>query len=458
MGSGFGLLALGDLLGRKAFAAPREQLPHHRATARAVIFLYMDGGPSHVDTFDPKPRLNAEDGEPFAMEMERTQFENNGNTLGSPWKFRQYGESGIPVSDLFPYVGQCADDLCVIRSMTSQFSEHTNANYFLHTGHGQAGRPSMGAWASYGLGSESEDLPSFIVLNGDLIPPGGLQCFGSGFLPATHEGSVFQVRGGVANIERMEETASRQRAKLDWIGRMDERFAERSAGDDAVESAIANYELAFRMQSAVPELMEIDGESEETQELYGLDAEDEATRRYGKQCLLARRMVERGVRFIELTCPRVGDNDRWDQHSNLKAHHEANARAVDRPIAGLLRDLKRRGLLDSTLVVWSGEFGRTPFAQGDNGRGPQPVRLLRVARRRRDQGRHRVRRDGRVRLQGGREQDGDPRSPRHDPAPDGHRPQTADLPVRRTRHAPHRRARPRGPRAARLVRTLLEPR
>jgi hypothetical protein len=307
------------------------------------------------------------------MKMEATQFDNNGNTLGSPWKFRRYGQSGLEVSDLFRHTGSCADDLCVVRSMTSPFSEHTNANYFLHTGLGLSGRPSMGAWTSYGLGAVTQELPAFVVLNGGLIPPGGLECFGSGFLPATHQGSIFRPAAeAVANINPAEPGPELQRNKLDLIAQLDAGFAHSLGRDDAVESAIDNYERAYRMQSAVPELMDITGESAETKSLYGLDSDYEPTRTYAMQCLIARRLVERGVRFIELTCPQIGGNDRWDQHSNLLESHETNARAVDQPIAGLLKDLKRRGLLDETLVVWGAEFGRTPFAQGSNGRDHNP--------------------------------------------------------------------------------------
>ena len=373
--AGFGGIALAGLLSDQAFAGSLSRgaaSPHFVPRARNVIFLYMDGGPSQVDTFDPKPRLTKLHGEPFPMKMARTQFNNNGNVLGSPWKFKQYGQSGLWVSDLFPHTATCADDLCVIRSMTSNFSEHTNANYFLHTGLGLAGRPSMGAWASYGLGSENRDLPGFVVLNGGLTPPGGLDCFSNGFLPATHQGSIIQPRGaGVANVQPQENPASRQKRKLAMLRDIDEAYLARAEQDDSIESAIANHELAFRMQWSVPELMEIDGESKVTRQLYGLDAEYEPTRIYGRQCLLARRLVERGVRFVELTCPAVS-GDRWDQHNGLRDGHENNARAVDQPIAGLLKDLKSRGLLDETLVIWAAEFGRTPFAQGSDGRDHNP--------------------------------------------------------------------------------------
>ena len=381
---GFGAMALTALLGDRAFAggaaspvAPLSgplapKVVHFRPRARNVIFLYMDGGPSQVDTLDPKPRLTAVHGQPFKMKMEPTQFNNNGNTLGCPWTFRNYGQSGLPISDLFPHVGTCADDLAVVRSMTSGFSEHTQANYFLHTGSGMQGRPSMGAWVSYGLGSACQNLPGFVVLNGGLIPVGGLDNFNSGFLPATYQGSVFKASPEpVANIRPAEPTPQLQRNKLSLLAKLDAGALERSSGADAVEAAIANYELAFRMQSAVPDLMDVAGETEATKRLYGFDAAYEPTRTYARQCLIARRLIERGVRFIELTCPSVG-GDRWDQHSGLKKGHEDNARAVDQPISGLLKDLKSRGLLDETLVVWAGEFGRTPFAQGSDGRDHNP--------------------------------------------------------------------------------------
>jgi hypothetical protein len=379
-GCGFGAVALAALLAERqlegadsASANPLEpKQPHFGAKAKSVIYLYMDGGPSQVDTFDPKPRLSAEDGRPFALKMEPTQFNNNGNTFGSPWKFQQFGQSGIPVSELFPHVAKHVDKLAVIRSMTSNFSEHTSANYFLHTGTGIQGRPSMGAWLGYGLGSECRDLPGFVVINGGLVPVGGLDNFTSGFLPASYQGSVFTADDPpVANIMRQEKSDQLQRNKLSLLKQLDEQVAERLGRVDAVESAIANYELAYRMQSAVPDLMDINGETEATQRLYGLDAKSKGTASFARQCLLARRMVERGVRFVELTCPNLG-HDRWDQHRDLEKGHTDNAMAVDQPIAGLLADLEQRGLLAETLVVWSGEFGRTPFAQGSNGRDHNP--------------------------------------------------------------------------------------
>jgi hypothetical protein len=377
--SGFGALALSALQTDPLFADKTENLsgpgsaghgPHHEVRAKNVIFLYMDGGPSQVDTFDPKPILDKHDGEDPAQlfNVEPTQFNNNGNLLASPWKFTQYGESGIPVSELFPHVAECVDEMSVVRSMTSGFPEHTFANYFLHTGSALQGRPSMGAWVNYGLGSECRNLPGFVVLNGGLIPPGGLDCFGSGFLPASHQGSVFKPSGtGVANIQPLEANPQKQREKLKLISRLDGLAAAQFGKHDSLESAIRNYELAYAMQMAVPEVMSLTEEPAHLQKMYGMESKYEPTRIYAAQCLIARRMLEQGVRFIELTCPKVG-GDRWDQHSNLKSGHENNARAVDQPIAALLKDLRQRDLLDETLVVWAGEFGRTPFAQGKNGR------------------------------------------------------------------------------------------
>ena len=374
--TGFGSVALAALLPDSAVAASegllRPRPPHFPPRARSVIFLYMDGGVSQVDTFDPKPELDRIHGQPFPQAIRPTQFNNIGRSLASPWKFHRYGECGTPVSDLFPHVARHVDDLTVIRSMVSEFSEHTNANYFLHTGHGQQGRPGMGAWWGYGLGTECQDLPHYVILNGGLIPPGGLDNFGSGFLPAGYQGSVFTGSDPpVANVRRREATAEQQNRKLRLLNQLD-RLSQNHHGPDAqVESAIANYELAARMQLAVPELMDLTDETRSTQEAYGLSAGFRNTQIFGRQCLIARRLVERGVRFIQLTCP-AGNGDRWDQHSNLRDGHEKNARSVDQPIAALLNDLKERGLFETTLVVWTGEFGRTPFAQGTDGRDHNP--------------------------------------------------------------------------------------
>lgn len=372
--NGFGAVALTALLAEESRGGGSLGALHHPARTKNVIFLYMDGGPSQVDTFDYKPLLEKHHGkDPHSVfKVEPTQFNNIGKVMASPWKFKQHGQSGLWVSELFPNVARCADDLCVVRSMVSNFPEHTSANYFLHTGSGFQGRPSMGAWMSYGLGSLNRNLPAFIVLNGGLIPPGGLDCFNSGFLPAAHQGSIFRASDPpVANIRRLEATEQAQKNKLSLLQKLDQTARERTGGADEIESAIVNYETAFRMQAAVPELMDLRGESEATRKLYGLDAAYAHTKTFGAQCLIARRLIERGARFLELTCPNVG-HDRWDQHGGLKKGHEDNCRTVDQPIAGLLKDLKARGLLESTLVIWAGEFGRTPFAQGSDGRDHNP--------------------------------------------------------------------------------------
>jgi hypothetical protein len=372
--NGFGALALSALLNEPAFGAKPQAVgkTHHPAKAKNVIFLFMDGGPSQVDTFDPKPRLDAEHGQPIKMAVPPTQFNNVGKVMKSPWPFKKRGKSGIPVSDLFPHVAECVDDLAIIRSMTSNFSEHTNANYFIHSGHGQQGRPSMGSWVTYGLGSECQELPGFIVLDSGLIPPGGLDCFNSGFLPASFQGSLFQHGPNpVADLQRREASPVMQEKKLALLRKLDQGLLDRLGKEDQLESAIANYELAFRMQTAVPDLLKFEGESKATRDLYGFSDPYQQTQIFAKQCLLARRLIEKGVRFIEVLCPHVGA-DRWDQHGNLKSGHENNARATDKPVAGLLKDLKARGLLDSTLVLWGGEFGRTPMAQGSDGRDHNP--------------------------------------------------------------------------------------
>lgn len=368
--AGFGSIALAGLAD-----ASRPKPAGFRPRAKSVIFLYMDGGVSQVDSFDPKPTLDRYNGKPFQQKIEPTQFDNVGTTLASPWKFAQHGESGLWISSLFPNIARCADKLAVVRSMVSDFSEHNTANYFLHTGFGQAGRPSMGAWLSYGLGSEADDLPSFVVINGGLVPSGGPDNFAAGFLPALHQATMFKPQQlPVANLVVPENmSGDRIRNMRSLLSSLDAEAAVNYAYHDAIESAIANYELAYRMQLAVPEVATLDDEPEYIRKHYGLDHSLEGTRTFGRECLLARRMVERGVRFIELTCPRVTGEDRWDAHSDLLDNHNKNALAIDQPVAALLEDLEARGLLDETLVVWAGEFGRTPFAQGDNGRDHNPL-------------------------------------------------------------------------------------
>ena len=387
--TGFGLLALAGLLAEassnsssriQAAEASGARRPQFPPKAKNVIFCFMSGGVSHVDSFDPKPLLDRDHGKPMPMPIERTQFNNNGNLLASPWKFRRYGQSGLPVSELFPHIGACADELAVVRSMTAKFSEHAQGNYFMHTGFPFLGYPSAGAWINYGLGSENENLPGFVVLrSGDsAIPHGGVGLYSNGFLPAANQASLVSADAPepIRNI-RSRESHELQRGRLDFVAGLDREFLARVDDDLSVEAAIRNYETAFRMQSAVPELVDLSGETEATKRLYGLDAEDPKQAAYARQCLLARRLVERGVRFVELTCLAYnigGGNgaNPWDQHGDLKAGHEKMARQVDQPIAALIADLRARGLLDETLVVWAGEFGRTPFSQGANGRDHDP--------------------------------------------------------------------------------------
>lgn len=358
--NGFGGLALLDMLAREAQGKTAES--HYPAKAKSVIFLFMDGGPSQMDTFDPKPRLAKEHGQKIPFQTPTTVFNISDKVYGSPFKFKQYGQSGAAVSDLFPHVAGCVDDLCIIRSMVADHSEHTAANYFMHSGSGFQGRPSMGAWVNYGLGSASENLPGFIVLESGLIPPGGLDCFGSGFLPASYQGTLFrQGKHPIADLQPLETDAAIQRDKLALLGKLNQGVLERFGKVSEIEATISNYELAFRMQAAVPDLLDFSGESEATKKLYGLD--DSVTEEFGRECLLARRLIERGVRFVECLTPARKGLDRWDQHASLEEGHRLNAKSTDKPIAGLLKDLKSRGLLDETIVLWGGEFGRTPCAQ-----------------------------------------------------------------------------------------------
>ena len=374
---GFGGLALSDLLLReRADGGEIKQdtkLAHHTPRAQNVIFLYMDGGVSQVDSFDPKPQLAKYRGKQAPFKTDPTVFNSKGGLLPSPWEFHQHGESGLAMSSLFPHLGTCADELCVIRSMTAFLPDHPNANYALHSGYAVRGRPSMGAWISYGLGSMNQNLPGYIVLHGGQVPPGGLTTFGNGFLPAQHQGSVFSsTPPAIRNLIRHEESAALQAKKLSYLKQFDAQLLDETDQEREIEAAIANYELAFRMQMAVPEAMDLSQETEETKRLYGIESKFQPTRAYGTQCLLARRMVERGVRFIELTICKQEGVDRWDQHGNLRKGHPKNAQAVDQPIAGLIKDLKRRGLLETTLLVFTSEFGRTPFAQGKDGRDHNP--------------------------------------------------------------------------------------
>jgi uncharacterized protein DUF1501 len=352
-------LAFAALHAESAGAQPRP--PHFAARAKSVIFLFMDGGVSHIDSFDPKPRVQRETGQTLPIARPKIVRAVSPLLLASPFEFRQHGQSGAWVSDLFPEVARHVDRLCIIRSMVADHSEHTAANYFIHSGSGLQGRPSLGAWVTFGLGSLSRNLPGYIVLENGMTPPGGMDIFGSGFLPANYQASMFH-NGPQVVADIVPSEPAGQRAKLDLLRDLDNAALNRYHAAPDFQAAIANYELAYRMQSAVPDLTDLTGESEATRKLYGLDNKD--TQEYGRSCLLARRLVERGVRFIELLSPKREGADRWDQHANLKRGHTVNAKATDKPIAALLTDLEARGLLNETLVVWAGEFGRSPTTQG----------------------------------------------------------------------------------------------
>ena len=374
--NGFGMLALQGLLGENQLSAK----PHFTPKAKSVIFCYMSGGVSHIDTFDPKPALKKFAGQPMPVKVERTQFNNNGNVFPSPFKFKRYGQSGIPVSSIFPRTAEMIDEIAVIRSMTSKVNEHAQGNYAIHTGFPFMGHPTAGAWVNYGLGNLNQNLPGFVVLHsGGSVPPhGGVGLYGSGYLPANNQGSILQVDKDepIINVTPRESIFS-QRKRLDFHKSFDQQFLQQVGNNQQVEAAIQNHEVAYKMQAAVPELCEIEGETDATKKLYGLDSSDVQKASYAKQCLLARRLVERGVRFVELSCLTEklgagGAANPWDQHGVLEKGHSAMAHQVDQPIAGLLQDLKVRGLLDETLVIWAGEFGRTPFSQGSDGRDHNP--------------------------------------------------------------------------------------
>jgi hypothetical protein len=309
-----------------------------------------------------------------------TMFDNVGTIMPSPWKFQPRGQSGVPVSDLFPHIATMSDELCVVRSMTSKASEHAQGNFFFHSGFSFQGHPSAGAWMSYGLGSETEDLPAYVVLrSGSAADPiGGASMYGNGFLPAQHQASFLKVDGSppLANLKPAEST-ERQLAKIAALKTFDSQFNRQLGDSDQIEAAIQNYETAFRMQASVPEACDLSGETESSKREYGLEHGNETTRLFGQQCLVARRLVERGVRFVELSCLQGSGKfapsiNPWDQHQDLEKGHADMAVQVDQPVAALLKDLRRCGLLEETIVLFSGEFGRTSFAQGSNGRDHDP--------------------------------------------------------------------------------------
>jgi hypothetical protein len=366
--AGFGSVALSSLLADESRAAASEatsRLSQFPARAKRVIFLFMKGGPSHMDTFDYKPQLQKDDNKELPFEKPRVQFAPTGELLASPWKFQQYGESGIAVSELFPHVAQCVDDLCIINSMHGTNPAHGGACLKVHTGSDTFVRPSMGSWVTYGLGTENANLPGFITICPTLAH-GGTKNWGSAFLPAAYSGtplgnaSQSSEQARVKYIQNAQLPRKAQRLQLDLTQSLNREFLQTTGPDAALEARIKSFELAFRMQTDMPDALDLAAETLATQQLYGLD--NDVTADFGRQCLMARRFAERGVRFIQVT--HSNTEVQWDQHGNLRKGHEQNAAEVDRPIAGLLRDLKSRGLLDDTLVLWGGEFGRTPTCQG----------------------------------------------------------------------------------------------
>lgn len=377
-GGGFGAMALAALMGQSASATPADprapKTTHFPAKAKNVIFLFMEGGPSHIDLFDPKPLLNELAGQKLPESFGKVILamgENDAPLMRCPRKWKQHGESGLWVSDWFPEIATCADDLCVIRSCVSDGINHSSGVCQMNTGHVIGGRPSLGAWATYGLGTENQDMPAFVVLtDGKGQPVNGSRNWGSGFMPAAYQGVQFKSGADpILNLNPPSHiTTTRQKSKLDFLSQLDREHAAEREDFSELEARIKSYELAFRMQSAAPDIVDLSSESEETKQLYGIDQKE--TNVFGNNCLLARRLVENGVRFVQLYS---GAGSGWDAHSNIEGNHGKLCKEVDKPIAGLLKDLKRRGLWDETLVIWGGEFGRTPMSEKGNGRDHNPT-------------------------------------------------------------------------------------
>ncbi|MCB9770065.1 MAG: DUF1501 domain-containing protein [Candidatus Omnitrophica bacterium] len=368
---GFGMLALAGLADRWTPQAFGLTEPHFAPKAKHVIFLFMDGGVSHIDTFDPKPELTKHHGESVSWENDKRSqaISPNRKWLKNLWDFKQRGESGLWVSELLPYEAEIADELCVVRSVVGETPLHGAQNLLLHTGRSIGAAPSLGSWISYGLGTENENLPGYVLLNNDWIPNGGYQNFASSYLPANHEAAMVRAKGTPVDNIAPTDPETIQKAKLAFLSDQDSGFARSLGGSDEIESAIRNYETAAQMQSLIPDLCDVSKESKETLALYGVDRSDDYDHYYALQCLRARRLIEAGVRFIEITCPLTHNNNApWDQHGDLKRRHEENARITDQPVAALIKDLKQRGLLDETLVLWAGEMGRTPHSSGEDGR------------------------------------------------------------------------------------------
>jgi hypothetical protein len=372
-GAGFGMLALADLLGKNGLPAAgparapnpmAAKPPPYVAKANSIIWLFMEGAPSMVDMFDPKPELTKRDGQRIDIDV----FNGNpGPLMKSPFRFRQYGESGAWVCEHYSNVAKHVDDFAFIRSCYSESNDHVPALYQINTGIPRAGFPSAGAWISYGLGSENNSLPGYVVLGNKQGVKGGNLNWSSGFLPTTYQGTLFRPEGApVINLVRPGDvTRADQRAQLDLMARLNGRHLEQHPGEADLLGRIQSFELAYRMQMEAGDLVDFSTESETTRAMYGIDQEE--TRSFGSKCLMARRLVERGVRFVQ-----VYSDGEWDAHSDLNGNHRGHCRATDRPIDALLTDLKRTGLIDSTLVIWGGEFGRMPVSQGNGGRDHNP--------------------------------------------------------------------------------------
>jgi hypothetical protein len=382
-GAGFGMIALTAMMAEDGLLAEEPaaragdplapKKPHHQPRARRVIFLFMSGGPSHLETFDPKPDLQRLHGQrlpdSFGMVKTRRGVDKN-RLLATKRTFKKHGRSGIEVSDLLPHTAACVDDLCVLRGCYGDSVTHPESVYLMNSGSILMGRPSLGAWATYGLGTENRNMPAFVVLPdpGGWVK-GGAPAWGNGFLPAAYQGTI--LRGGPSPVLHLRPPSdvsdAQQRRTLDLVNRLNQEHLRERDGDGELSARIAAYELAYRMQAAAPEVVDVRGETEATRRLYGLDRPE--TAEFGLRCLLARRMVERGVRFVQLYC---GDTNGWDAHSDVEGNHGRLCLQSDRPVAGLLKDLKGRGLLDDTLVIWGGEFGRTPMTEGTTGRDHNP--------------------------------------------------------------------------------------
>ena len=365
---GFGWLAFTSLWSEhvRAELPAASRPPHHPARAKSVVFCFMDGGPSHVDTFDPKPMLKKYEGQKIGDRVNNRLYSSRNRVwLGCPWRFRQHGESGLWVSDLLPHIASKVDDICVVRSMVGLSPLHGQQNLLLHTGRVLGQAPSLGAWVSYGLGSDNSNLPGYVLLNNDWVPNGGMENFGSSYLPPSHQATSIRAKGIPVDNIAPGDPAGVQRRKISLLAELDADFAKSTSDAATIEAAIANYETAFRMQSLIPDVTDIGREPEYIRRMYGVDSKDAHQHYYATQTLRARRLVEAGVRFVEITCPSFDSNNSpWDQHGQLKQNHEKNARITDQSVAALIHDLKQRGLLDETLVVWAGEMGRTPHTPG----------------------------------------------------------------------------------------------